>query len=265
MANSAEVDFAELLSSKGKKIKALGIGSYSAIIPLIALVFIILYVVKFYTTNSDIDVTPTVTEMPADEPKVIEIEPPWKGNIKPQSLLTQCISSLHKRLFDISMIPGWDIDQNITCTNEGVRFSLTKRDGLLLWFDATSKSFHDNPAISVSDSQATVTWSFDSLVYYENGSLDPKNLLKANDIGDFLKKSFEQSFTTINISLNEDQNLSNNGSKLFIGNYNFSTNNDPTMFLAILNQIYGLCIEQVSYDYNTSTWKIEGVFWGEGE
>nr|WP_181695808.1 hypothetical protein [Escherichia coli] len=78
--------------------------------------------VKFYTTNSDIDVTPTVTEMPADEPKVIEIEPPWKGNIKPQSLLTQCISSLHKRLFDISMIPGWDIDQNITCTNEGVRF-----------------------------------------------------------------------------------------------------------------------------------------------
>ncbi|QKN28498.1 hypothetical protein HHJ52_24385 (plasmid) [Escherichia coli] len=32
------------------------------------------------------------------------------------------------------------------------------------------------------------------------------------------------------------------------------------MFLAILNQIYGLCIEQVSYDYNTSTWKIEGVF-----
>ncbi|HAM4346887.1 hypothetical protein A8M76_06085 [Escherichia coli] len=265
VANSAEVDFAELLSSKGKKIKALGIGSYSAIIPLIALVFVILYVVKFYTTNSDIDVTPTVTEMPADEPKVIEIEPPWKGNIKPQSLLTQCISSLHKRLFDISMIPGWDIDQNITCTNEGVRFSLTKRDGLLLWFDATSKSFHDNPAISVSDSQATVTWSFDSLVYYENGSLDPKNLLKANDIGDFLKKSFEQSFTTINISLNEDQNLSNNGSKLFIGNYNFSTNNDPTMFLAILNQVYGLCIEQVSYDYNTSTWKIEGVFWGEGE
>nr|WP_181695809.1 hypothetical protein [Escherichia coli]QKN61154.1 hypothetical protein HHJ25_23455 [Escherichia coli] len=103
--------------------------------------------------------------------------------------------------------------------------------------------------------------SFDSLVYYENGSLDPKNLLKANDIGDFLKKSFEQSFTTINISLNEDQNLSNNGSKLFIGNYNFSTNNDPTMFLAILNQVYGLCIEQASYDYNTSTWKIEGVFW----
>ncbi|HAV7603454.1 TPA: hypothetical protein ACNB0W_003326 [Escherichia coli] len=265
VANSAEVDFAELLSSKGKKIKALGIGSYIAIIPLIALVFIILYVVKFYTTNSDIDVTPTVTEMPADEPKVIEIEPPWKGKIKPQSLLTQCISSLHKRLFDISMIPGWDIDQNITCTNEGVRFSLTKRDGLLLWFDATSKSFHDNPAISVSDSQATVTWSFDSLVYYENGSLDPKNLLKANDIGDFLKKSFEQSFTTIDISLNEAQNLSNNGSKLFIGNYNFSTNNDPTMFLAILNQVYGLCIEQVSYDYNTSTWKIEGVFWGEGE
>ncbi|HAX7638741.1 TPA: hypothetical protein JTF46_004774, partial [Escherichia coli] len=92
-----------------------------------------------------------------------------------------------------------------------------------------------------------------------------KNLLKANDIGDFLKKSFEQSFTTIDISLNEAQNLSNNGSKLFIGNYNFSTNNDPTMFLAILNQVYGLCIEQVSYDYNTSTWKIEGVFWGEGE
>ncbi|MGD3028161.1 hypothetical protein ACP813_30040, partial [Escherichia coli] len=39
VANSAEVDFAELLSSKGKKIKALGIGSYIAIIPLIALVF----------------------------------------------------------------------------------------------------------------------------------------------------------------------------------------------------------------------------------
>ena len=262
VANSAEVDFAELLSSKGKKIKALGIGSYSTIISLIVLALIIFYVVEVYTAKSDVSITPTVIEAHSDEQKVIEFEPPWKGKIKPQSLLTQCINSVHKRLFDISMIPGWDIEQNITCTNEGVRFLLTKRDGLLLWFDSISKHIHDNPAISVSDSQATVTWSFDELIHYEDEVLEPKNILKANDIEDFLKKSFEQSFTTIDISMNEVQNSLNNSCKIFVGSYNFSTNADPTMFLAILNQVYGICIEQVSYDYNTSIWKVEGVFWG---
>ena len=90
-------------------------------------------------------------------------------------------------------------------------------------------------------------------------------MLEVKDIEEFLKKSFEQSFTTINIELNQTANSQNNASKIYIGNYNFTTNANPTMYLAILNQVYGLCIEQILYDYNAFTWRVEGLFWGGGE
>lgn len=270
VANSTEVDFSELISEKGKKIKALGIGNYAPVFLLIPLAFTSFYIVKFYTaknsTDNNITATETVTVMPPDEPKIIELDSPWGGKVKPQSLLTQCISSMQKRLLDISKIPGWEFDKNVICTDRGIQFSLTKKDGLLIWFDATSKTFHDNPSISfLSDNQATVTWSFEGLNHYEKGKLDPKKLLEVKDIEEFLKKSFEQSFTTINIELNQTTNSQNNTSKIYVGSYNFTTNANPTMYLAILNQVYGLCIEQISYDYNSFTWKVDGLFFGEGE
>lgn len=268
IANSTEVDFSELISCKGKKIKVLGIGSYIPIIFLILLAFMILYMIKFYTVKNEtnINVTPKVTERPPDEEKVIALEYPWEGKIKPESLLTQCISLIPKRLLDISMIPGWKVESNITCTDEGIKLSLTKKDGLFLWFDITSKSFHGNPSISfVSNSQATVTWSIDGLAHYKNGKLDPKRLLKASDIKEFLEKSFEQSFTTINISMDETSKSQNSETKIYVGNYDFTTNIEPTMYLAILNQVNGLCIEQILYDLNASTWRIEGTFFGGGE
>ncbi|EOX7395782.1 hypothetical protein ACOMQ0_004565 [Enterobacter quasiroggenkampii] len=265
VANSSEVDFSELFSGKGKRIKALGARRYVPVILLIPIAFIIFDVVKSYITKNetDINVIATVEQMPPDEQPVMELDYPWGGKIKPESFLTQCISSIGKRLFDISKVPGWEIGQNIICTEKGISFSLEKRDGLLLWFDASTKSFNDNPSTSfVSDNQATVAWSFDGLIYYEKGKLDPKNLLKASDIEKFLKNSFEQSFTEIDIELNETTNLKDNISKIFTGNFTFTTHADPVMFLAILNQVYGLCLEQILYDYGASTWRVEGRFWG---
>ncbi|EKS1136607.1 hypothetical protein QA429_004623, partial [Escherichia coli] len=89
VANSTEVDFSELISEKGKKIKALGIGNYAPVFLLIPLAFTLFYIVKFYTaknsTDNNITATETVTVMPPDEPKIIELDSPWGGKVKPQS------------------------------------------------------------------------------------------------------------------------------------------------------------------------------------
>lgn len=205
---------------------------------------------------------PTATNLAnrKDElPKKVMV--PWSGRPRPISMVEQCVNSIDININNAVAVPGWAWSGQVTCDGENVFYPIVKNGGTLLWLQSADQIISPAPRIeNVTGNSAVLVWPASHVKRYREELLYFDNLSPTSEIKDYLKKSFSQSFSTVDFGSPSIMSLG--GNILLKTTFSYETKLEPGIFLPILVNVEGLVVSELSYSSENGEWRVSGDFYG---
>lgn len=260
-----EIELGELIIKKGKKLQESGLWRLLPIAGIggvVIITFMLIYSgINWWLDRQETEIV--VRPQPALQERIEHVSIPWGGRSQPLSLIQECSRSLSEKRILAASVPGWIPDKKVSCGDAQISFTVKKQDGLSLWLSYANEFFSpvDKPEISQEgQNAASFTWHLTTLKY-PVGKLVDNMIPKTSEGIEYLRHSFENSFIKIDIENPKSSGIRND---IFLITFKFSIKMDPLLVMPILDNINGIVLNSIDYDYSSGEWSFAGQFWGIG-
>lgn len=255
----------ELIRSKGKKIKEKGLIALVPVVGIgigvILIAGVLFNLVNWWLDEQEKEIV--FEAKPVIQERFESIRAPWSGKSQPISLITQCKAVMAQKRLLASSVPGWMPEEKVSCTDNEITYKVDRKGGLDLWMLNAGSFFKADDMPTISDIQgdsAFFSWRLNTKDYPLK-NLGEGDLPRISDAVRYLKRGFSSSFMDIKLGSPE---VSPERGDIKIVKFSFSLSRDPLFVMPLFEQINGMVLNKINYDFRTGKWNVEGQFWGVG-